>query len=494
MAAQQLIIFPFQVVSAQDQAVIERGVNTVLRQRLAGEGVELITANDRLTPWLVDDNSVINQGNAALAVDKLGADFALFGSIVSLGKSFTLDAKLYDGRSNKTTLTYSRLGSSNDEIIPLITKLTDQVRALMNPKAQQGSTDVSPVIALTAPAQIDGKNTWKSPRFDGAITGMAIGDVNGDGAKNLVFCQGRQLQIFKINDKELEQIAVLKNGNGEEMIGVDIADIDQDGLAEIFISNIENDKRSLKSFVVQWDGKEFARKAELPYLLRVISNKDAKPFLLGQRHQRLDVLFGDQVYRFAYSNGQYRPETKTTYPAWLNISGLAIRPTEKGLETVALNNKGNINILDHTGEVSWHSQEIYGGSTSYLTYRDASVSNRNQDPEKLFYLQTRLVYCNIDDDPAMEIVTIKNEELSGNLLMRLRSYKTGKLAVIDQNNLGYYEKSSSQPMANRISDFGLADLNGDSRLQMIYAVVDKSDGWFSKDKSYIVVQDIDTLQ
>ena len=149
-------------------------------------------------------------------------------------------------------------------------------------------TDTAAVPAAAAAAQAapaapetpatptgDEPATWKSRNFKMQLESMALGDVDGDGKTETVLITRRAIHVFRHTGDRFEKIYETKGRSSSKYIGVDIADINNNGRAEIFITSILLERNQLHSFVLEWDGKDYVRIADkMNVHFRVIPGAD----------------------------------------------------------------------------------------------------------------------------------------------------------------------------------------------------------------------------
>ena len=80
---------------------------------------------------------------------------------------------------------------------------------------------------------------WKGPNFKYLINGMTVGDVDDDGRSEIVVVSPDQIctsTVFRTNASV--EIARQDTGSEHYNIGVDVADINGNGRAEIFVTSL----------------------------------------------------------------------------------------------------------------------------------------------------------------------------------------------------------------------------------------------------------------
>ena len=108
---------------------------------------------------------------------------------------------------------------------------------------------------------------WKSESFPAAIEGLSIADVDGDGSNEVVFISDNQIFVYRYQNEGLQEIKTFSHKSFNRLMFVDTADINQNGTAEIFVTDYISSNQRLKSIVLEWNGQDFAVIDELTRLV-----------------------------------------------------------------------------------------------------------------------------------------------------------------------------------------------------------------------------------
>ena len=160
------------------------------------------------------------------------------------------------------------------------------------------------------------------------------------------------------------KIAQIDGDAMDRYIGVDVADINGNGRAEIFITSVHAENGRLQSFVLEHNGSTFTRIEEnTNWYFRVLHINDRGNILLGQR-QGIKEIFSGPVFELLWQNGDYEPAQEQVLPRGVNVFGFATgNITSDGRNmTVAFNKSDYLYIKDPSGAEEWKSAEAYGGS------------------------------------------------------------------------------------------------------------------------------------
>lgn len=174
------------------------------------------------------------------------------------------------------------------------------------------------------------KGFWMSQQFKTEFYGMDIGDVNKDGVNEVVIIDRHNVYIYLKTKNNLQLLKQIKGKSYHKYISVDVADINKDGTPEIIVTSLND--RVLNSFVLQYEDGDYKMIAsDIRYFLRVITPSSGTPMLLGQTYGMGSFsdgmggkVFDTQIYEIVWRDGKYVEGDKQKIPVGLSIYGLTL--------------------------------------------------------------------------------------------------------------------------------------------------------------------------
>jgi hypothetical protein len=333
---------------------------------------------------------------------------------------------------------------------------------------------------------------WKSKDFATEIHSLTIGDVNGDGQNETVFVDGNIIYVHGYAEKEFTQLASIPLRSHNEFIRVDAADINRNGIAEIFITNYVPNYRLMRSFVMEWNGSSYEKISQnAKWYYRVVTGPEGSAVLLGQKAgswQSIisvkDALFDTDIFELQWQDGKYRPAKKLNLPEGMILYGNATGDAaNNGQNKIAAFSKSNyLTLLNSNGVKEWESDEPYGGGTLFFEVTDPGDRDRTQ----YFYLPQRLFLTDFDGDGANEIVVVKNHDAARSLA-RVVYYKEGTIECLSYDDIGIQLKWQTRKVSGYISDYAIGDFDNDGQNDLVFASVTKKKSVLNKGLSAIIV-------
>jgi TolB-like protein len=502
-APKKILLMPFALYAGDDLAYLQKGISQMLISRLTQpDKVEVIQAD----PAWAEDPDPTEKARAA------GADYMLTGSITLLGGSVSTDAQVTDLHQHKQVVAFNRTGKDQAVIIDHVDQLAARINAdlfatrggsqaaAVTPPPPGGtppepsiyqhpeklytqSMDENNPVGPKPGQMADAALMFRGRRVDFRMQGVTTGDVDGDGQNDIVCIGPDKVVVYRENQQQLAKLTETK-ARGAHYVGVDAADLNGNGRAEIFVTNFYAVDSLVTSLVLEWDGRKLVTLAKnLNWYFRALDVPHRGRILAAQR-QGVDKPFGSTIHEVGLQGDQYTLMDRLPLPRGLNIYGVAygdIRSTHD-TEVTAYTDGGFVRILNPGGKEEWVTSERYGGSHLFIEFPDpGDVSDR-----QYIFLSPRIHLWDLDADGRQEIMVIRNETTSG-AFKRVRIFKNGRLEALKWDELGLTSQWRTRNLAKYISDFALGDMDGDGKPEVVAAVVQKSGSLLSDARSYLAV-------
>jgi TolB-like protein len=507
----RVALLPFKINSEKDLSFLRDGIFDMLSTRLAQEGrVEVVSREQAAAAVQSTAGSgTINEASARSIGTSLKADFALFGSLTVLGDNVSIDAKMVDITGAKPTMAFY---DQSPDLGTVITKI-NSIAADINDKIF-GQT---PVAAAQAPApaakpqtppkdsihahpekvlQDDGfiaagresdsedikilggearetqASFWKSASFNHLINGVAVGDVDGDGKNETVIAAPHTVMIFGSDGGPFRKLAEVEESTNKNIYGLDTADINGNGYAEIFVTSFNAEKTVVNSFILEYDGQNYVKILDNSRLIyRIAGTPNRGRILLGQRPKKGSSDSGP-IFEMIWQGGEYvfTDEIKTPRYTHTSLLGLTIADVLNNGQESALGYKGNdhIQIIDSAGKEVWESPDSYGGS---MLFWDAPWDDRGQVVNKK-YFPMRLVVWQNRAAKENQVIAVKNYDVTDRKL-EYRMFTKTQIEAFTWDGLGLRPIWKTRIIKGYIQDYTVGDFDNDGQDELVAALVIK---------------------
>jgi len=511
-------VLPFSVHSGENIDYVRQGILDMLSSRIyVADKIEVV-GKDAVAAALRDTGAKELSLSDVYAVGKkLNADYVVWGSITKIGNSISIDGKLVDVAAYKSTVSLFTQSQGMDEVIPKINDFAQRIDAHIlgvAPGALQTAEaqPAAPQTAQTAPALskeseiisgmrksrkgtftaainpdyinsdqvVDRRGFWMSQKFPTEFKGMDIGDVNGDKLNETVMIDDHNVIIYQLKGKEFKHIETIKGSAHEDYIAVDVADINGNGIKEIFVTSLS--RSSIRSFVLEYRDKKFVKIADLPWCLRVINRVDG-PILLGQQFGT-DSVFNTPIHEIVWNNGKYQEGRRMKIPLGLSIYGLTIDEliTGSSEKIIALDEYDHLLVLEQTDkplgkvrifggspELLYKSDETFGGCNTMFEISDHDIG---PDREKMSaFINLRILTYDLNKDGKKEIIIVKNLSASGRLMRSVKLFTSSEVYNLEWDGLGLYENWKTRKIDGDVADYQVYDIDNDGQQEIVMAIV-----------------------
>ena len=464
-------LLPFQVHAPKDISYLNSGIQSMLASRLtANAGVRIVKQS-------------------------AGADYVLKGSLTSLGGALSIDAVLTAAKGGPSQNFYAT-APKEDAIIGAVNSMSWDIAVKSFGKKRPASASIQPQVAsipaASAPApayrtanperafrgryqggygagnlvQPVGVNTpfgfTKSQNFRLGLTAMDVGDVDGDGQVEYVLAAKYELRVYRGHGSRFQKIAQISTPERYAIHAVTLADLNNNGRMEIYVSAA--DAKRPNSFVLEWDGKKFAKLADnQKFYIRVINIPGEGAVLAGQK-DGFGTLLSPGIFRLSLKNGNLVKGAKVPVNG-VNLFDFTIADLDGNgtNEVVAISHGTKILVLRPSGSVKWVSDDYYGGTTKYLggigfDDIDKDLENGSFDPERI-YVPARIIIRDVNGDGQPDVIINKNLSSSSRILAKHKSFPSGEIYALTWNGLGLTELWHTRKIDGYIADYNLGPIH-----------------------------------
>ena len=528
----KVAILPVKIHAPEKMEYLQAGLMDMLTSRIGGKHNVQVLDRKQVAKTFKKFKKDLNETTARSLAEDLGADYIVSGSVTFFGTGGSIDFKVFSRDvANPPVAIYSLIQDMN-KLLPQFSQVVDemnakafdprsrQIAAGPRPQAQQPQAAVAPVPTETPPtgpkmASIKQElvrekpistdirqqalvtpqpGPWKSQELHQTALSMDVGDLLGDGSKELVTMSRKKILVHRYETEGLQELAKYRGAKGERFVWVSVADINQNGRDEIFVTSqqkLSASKRKLSSFVLEWDGKQFSvLLKDIDYYLRVerLPNKPAR--LLGQKSAK-DGSFSPEIHHLVWKNNGLAPASFVSALKSVDLFNASMGDiTGHGkTETIMINSKGNLFLLDSNGQAVWKSYDSFGSSGNYIEtklggdefpqpvdnegYRFAPTEIQDPNMNRL-YVSSPILLTDLNRDAQFEVVVTHNlpslAQIGGS-----RDYSKSEILSLSWGGNGMLQNWKTGEIKGMISSLLITDLNGDGKQELIVCI-NKSPG------------------
>jgi hypothetical protein len=546
-------ILPLKIHAPEKMEYLQAGLMDMLASRIGGKHNVQILDRKQVAKTFKKFKKDLNQTTARSLAEDLGADYLVSGSVTFFGTGGSIDFKVFSGDAAQPPLAVYSLIEDMNNLLPQFSQVVDemnakafaprsrQVAAGPRPQAQQpqatqpaplpapkpaapapraqrqaevgpgpqGTDATTPQLAsikqqrlqerpvnstisrqapAATPLAVQG-SPWKSQKLNQTLLSMDIGDLFGDGSKELVGMSRKKIFVYRYEAAGLQELARYRAAKDDRFVWVSVADINRNGRDEIFVSSqkkLSDIRMKASSFVLEWDGEKFARLADnLDYYLRAVRVPGQPVRLLAQKSASDGTPLAE-IYNLVWTNNTLAPGGILSFPESADIYNSTIGDiTGRGeSETVMISPKRYLVLIDTLGQPLWRSTESYATTENSIkveipskdipqpvddvrgdSYRFAPIRDTDEGV-RYIYLPSPVLLTDLDRDNRLEVVVTHNLPGFGQLTDS-RQYSKGEILSLTWGGTGMLENWKTGEIKGEINSLQVGDLNGDGHEELI---------------------------
>jgi TolB-like protein len=542
--AKTVAVLPFEMHAPSSMAYLQDGLRDMLASRLSANGGAKILEHSKVDALLVEPGKVLQQKEAVEMARQLGVDYVVTGSLTSLGGSMSLDAKVFS-QEEVAPLSFYASATEEKEVIGAINQLSWDIAAKVfgaePPVVAKQSTTAQPAPAAEDDAmaafktehpekiikkQTTGQATGmaspiimaqpggtmqgfaKTQNLQISLRGMDVGDVDGDGQLDVVLAGISNVYVYHLQNNRLVEFGSLEMPARSRVHSVNLADLDANGKAEIYIS--ANDDYDPHSWAYEWDGSSLGLILEnVPWYIRILDIPGQGQTLLGQRGGG-DKLLWKGIFRLMRDGTGVIPQERLVLPNYINLFEFSLADVtgDGALEVVAISRADRLYVVRPDGSVLWISDDFYGGTSRYIGEDFDQVGRTGIDIDsthsediigkestgRRIFIPSRIIVMDVNSDGEDDILVNKNFSAASRHVDGYRRFKTGELHAMSWNGIALGGIWQTKKIDGYIPDFQLIPLQDRDNTAKLFVGLVLSTGWtssFTKGETTLLMYDVE---
>ena len=540
----KMAVFPFKVNSTEDLSFMQKGIMDMLSSRLTRLGGLKVIDRATIMRLTQSAEGALDISKAASLAGRSNADYAVIGSITKFGEHISLDGEVIDVPRAKSIHQLFAEAPNMDAVIPQVGRIAQDIRnhtvgtapqsaaaqAPVAPPAQSAAmvpaspafapppggyplppggfdsskefdiftrggdeTDTTegqrynPAFIMSRQADRAGRGYEKLPELDTGIpTALDIGDTDGDGMNETVIADDRRIYIYKnLLMDTTTRVAVEIGTVDTRILSVDVADMNRNGAAEIYVTAIRDVGEKMTSRVIEFRDGAYQVIAEPPYFFRVTSSLREGIVLYGQEKRVRAVstsvftegmlpLFSNP-FKLKWENDTLNKYDELDIKEDFCLMGFAtIDLDHDGVEEyLFFDKKDRLKLYNAQGGLVWASDSPYGRTAKYyLKDFGREFSPNDVEPDAKVFLPPKIVTVDLDRDGFQEVVLCSNYEP---LLFfsQTRIFSKSAILSLSWDGVDLMENWRTREMKGYVADFQIKDINNDGDPEMLVELIHK---------------------
>ncbi len=516
----KVAILPFNMHTPAQLNYLQDGIRDMLTSRLGWEGkVQVIdrSAVDQATRGMKSD---ISSEDAQRLGRTLKADYVVFGSLTGAGQALSIDAKMVPLSEKGSPLTFSSQTRSLDDVIPQVNQFAQEInqkvfsrpgeKGQAKPTEEESYSTRNPellvpttmlpgdkisylnpnFVEITPDGSLRQPGLWKSQDFQGGIIGMDVGDVDGDRRTEMVTITKNTVTVLRKEAQGLKTLATYSGPDTDRYLWVTLVDINKDGRAEIFVTNLRSLIGKPRPDEIQHNEPGYGREAlgsmvlgfaeprlqlladNVPHYLNGVDLPKRGKVLLGQQRGGSDRgAFQPEIYEMQFQGNRLSPLVQVHLPSRCNVFNFARADinNDGADETILVDSSNHLAILNTAGDQIWKSDRLFAATTNSF---EAKIEDLRYNDIKYYAIPSGILVADLNRDGIPEIVlTRTTEQLSRFMPEGLKFYDRGEIVSLSWDQLGLVENWKTREINGMVTAIRIADLNNDGTSELIASLV-----------------------
>ena len=495
-APKKIAILPFTMNADRDLSFLRKGIVDMLSSRLAWKEKVEVIEEEAVKKEAAKVPGPLNKKKALMIGKALGADYVILGSLTVFGDSVSIDAKILDVAKSDELVTAFDQSKGMDGVIPTVNQFAENINAKIMGKEiyrpgrvyEREEKEGGALIAVGEKAGASLQKPSFVQRFKLEIRGLDVGDLDGDGKNEVVIIDRDTIYVYKWRKNRLFQFKKIEETWASNYIYVSVADLDGNGRAEIYVSNLST---TVSSLVLEWDGGKFKKiSSGESWLFRVVDLPGKGKTLLGQK-RGVDSSYRGNVQILTRKGNGFVSTGPLNLPRYGNVFNFVQNDlTGKGLiYTTMLGPYEHLLVYGPKGELLWKSGDYFGGSLTFMVDLVTDI-NRMIDTGVRIFIPSPIFLVDMNDDGKQEIVVCKNDSKVARIFGDVRWFTSGKVLFMDWDGTALHSQWTSQKLSGTVVGYQIADLDDDGFQELVIASVTSESYFMGFPKSRLVLYDL----
>jgi hypothetical protein len=313
------------------------------------------------------------------------------------------------------------------------------------------------------------------PEFDGELRAIAVADFTGDGRKEVAVALHERISIYAVH--RLLWSSKDQSWEGDhDILALDAADINGNGVAEIFVSSYFGGEAN--SFVLEMQKGEWVRTwTNVDLFFRVLHDGQDRPVLYAQWVGH-ETLFPKGVRTYVAQNGHYERKAEPKLPRGTYIYNFAVGDVQNtGRKQVVQINDSRRLRLWSGGKLKSEPSELFGGGGVSFDFeppliRDSMISsNEHEHTREHRYVHPRLLITDVTGDGNQELVAVRNMQTGTKIFKELAYYNKSKMLALQWGPTGFQIVWETPELEGYITDLFFGELGDGQGRVLMFALV-----------------------
>ncbi|MFW5836545.1 MAG: FG-GAP repeat domain-containing protein, partial [Desulfovibrionaceae bacterium] len=317
----------------------------------------------------------------------------------------------------------------------------------------------------------DTPGRWRSQSLPFAAECSLAGDMNNDGVTEIIIVGQAMIRAYHIEQGRLMEVGKADISSRIQPLRISSIDLDNDGLQEIVVSGIENEKP--RSLIFNYDGGGFSLKHDrVNYYLNVVSLPPLyKKTLIGQEVGLAQAFRAGGIREVDVVGGGFTLTRKIRLPEYTNLFNFCYMPGEDDTHRLlVISPHGKLRLYSEDLNILYQTEETFNGSSLAIQVvkRLPGMAAPREDTRlyDTYYVPMPITVALLGDSSRPQVLVSRDISVAAEFFDRFRYFSQGEIHSLHYDGIGLNLLWKTRRIKGTIVDYGLADIDNDGGLDL----------------------------
>ncbi len=329
---------------------------------------------------------------------------------------------------------------------------------------------------------------WQSDTLTFKAHKIAVGDLTGDGKHETVVATEHDLYVYAhdvLNQRDaFLPMAHIEGYNDELILDLSCGDVNRNGRQEVFVTSIRTVSSDVTvyefhngTFQEIWSTKGLA--------LRVIHTPDRESLLVGQNTSastNIEFLTG-RVAEYDWDGTDYAKKKTLNIPRQVTLFGFTLADLKQDGtdEVLVYDQHDRLSVYQGNSRI-WRTQKY----EPYIIHLVRKKERESQGRD----IRGRIETIRLQSENTVFLIVFENLKKFG-IFRHLPVFQGSRLYVLRWDGSRFVEDMKTEDFDGYIVDYVIADVDNDTEMEVVMAMVLRSNELFKDPRSQISVYEFE---